>query len=119
MKRLLLILTCLCGLAMPQTTVNSATTPSTMAASQDDWVCIGKITLHKNSGGGYVQHANHDAFLYAKAIGPKLFYQIRIKYYSKIETYSVESCYKKTYCHDCHEQVVLDGKASSYFISLP
>jgi len=122
MKRLLLIMACLCGLAIPQTTVNSAATPTTIAASQNGWEYIGKISLHRisNYDSGLrkysVRHV-HYGYLYAKAIGPKLFYQV--KYDTQSQGYSVESCYVYAYCYDCHNDIILDGKAGDYYVSLP
>ena len=122
MKRLLLIMACLCGLAIPQTTVNSAATPTTMAASQNGWEYIGKITLHRiysyNSDlrQHFVRHEFY-GYLYAKAIGPKLFYQV--KYNTQSQGYSVESCYVYAYCSNCDNDIILDGKAGDYYVSLP
>lgn len=116
-----MIAICLLGLAIPQTTVNSAATPTTTAANQDGWECIGRITLHRIPA-DFQPSASHvylDSFLYAKAIGPKLFYQVRIQDTPRTEIYTVESCSRQIYCYGCRHKIVLDGKAGDYYIILP
>ena len=101
MKRILIIAICLLGLGIPQATVTSATSPTSVSASEDGWECLGLIEGHYCYGGTeeYCNLSKIKYYLYVKAIGNKVFYQAR----ENGNSYSISSGFWQMMCvgHQC------------------